>query len=945
MKFIDLIQETRKNESSWENRPLPRAKRWLGICRWPVKIPGARRFASGCVLAFAAMGAAQAATLTVTGTGDTVAVDGLVTLREAITSANNDANVNADVVAVGGYGTDTIKFNISGAGVKTITPAATLPAITDPLTIDGYTQPGSSVNTMVVGDNAILRIQLTGSSSVNGLVVTGGNSTIRGLVINGFGGVTFSDAGVTLRSDNNVVEGCFIGVDPTGTTEHPNFTGGALVATGANNLIGGTTPSARNVISGNTFNGNVIIQQISGSGEPSPVGTLVRGNYIGTNASGTAPVHNQAFQNVFGVAERFGTNTVIGGSDADDGATDGKIGARNVISGNSEGVSVGAGSPVTGLKIEGNFIGLDAGGTNALQNFGLGIDANNSIPGVTNLTIGGTAAGAGNVISGNASGGIELSVLSATIVGNLIGTDVSGTQAVGNSSIGVHLGFGGTGTPAIQVTVGGTTAAARNVISANTDKGLWITGLESGSVTVQGNYIGVASDGQSALGNQGGGVVTNRPANLGSALPGAGNIIAQNIGAGVSVGSGSNGIDTVSIHGNSIYGNSGLGIDLGGNGVTGNDVGDLDGGPNNSQNFPVITAATISGTNVELIGTLNSVPSTMFQLEFFGNQAADSSGYGEGQSFMGSTVVVTDGSGNAAFDVTFPFPTGAQSLSATATDPDGNTSEFSQAFQPVVPLPVSQLLNISTRMQVLAGDQVLIGGFIVTGSAPKKVIVRAIGPSLGNFGVTGFLTNPTLELHEQDGTIIFNDDWKDTDQADIEATGLAPSDDLESAVLETLAPGTYTAIVAGKDGTTGIGLVEAYDLDQAVDSELANISTRGFIDTGDNVMIGGFIIGPDGFDDGTVLVRGIGPSLTAFGVPGALQNPTLELHDGSGNTLVANDDWKESQQTEIEATGLAPSDDHESAILSTLAPGAYTAIVRGALDTTGVGLVEVYHLQ
>ena len=172
------------------------------------------------------------------------------------------------------------------------------------------------------------------------------------------------------------------------------------------------------------------------------MGTLVRGNYIGTNAPARRRFINQAFQNVFGVAERFGTNTVIGGSDADDGATDGNIGARNVISGNSEGVSVGGGTPVAGLTIEGNFIGVDAGGTNALPNFGLGIEGNNSIPGVTNLMIGGTAAGAGNVISGNASGGIELSVLSATIVGNLIGTDMSGTQALGNSFNGVTSALG-----------------------------------------------------------------------------------------------------------------------------------------------------------------------------------------------------------------------------------------------------------------------------------------------------------------------------------------------------------------------------------------------------------------------------------------------------------------------------------------------------------------------
>ena len=315
---------------------------------------------------------------------------------------------------------------------------------------------------------------------------------------------------------------------------------------------------------------------------------------------------------------------------------------------------------------------------------------------------------------------------------------------------------------------------------------------------------------------------------------------------------------------------------------------------------------------------------------------ADPSHFGEGQVFLGATDVSTNASGSASFDVTFPTTAGPR-ITATATDSNGNTSEFSLA-------PSPKLLNISTRMQVLTDSNVLIGGFIISGSAPKKVIVRAIGPSLGDFGVQGALANPTLELHEPDGTVITNDDWKDDQQPDIEATGLEPMNDLESAIVETLAPGPYTAIVQGKDGTTGIGLVEAYDLDEPVDSELANISTRGFIDTGDNVMIGGFIIGPEGLGDATVLVRGIGPSLADFGVPGALQDPTLELHDGSGNTLMTNDDWKDDQQSEIEATGLAPSDDRESAILSTLAPGAYTAIVRGALDTTGVGLVEVYHL-
>jgi hypothetical protein len=947
MKFIHPIQEPKEKPDLEKGASRFGAEHRCKSGRQVGRVQLMLMIVLTCAVAFAAM-PAPAATLTVTSTGDTIAVDGLLTLREAITSANNNANVNSDVIPSGAYGTDTIQFLIPGSGVKTITPTSTLPSITDPLTIDGYTQPGSSANTLTVGDNAVLRIQLTGSSSVNGLVITGGNSTIRGLVINGFGGVSFTDAGITLHSDNNVVEGCFIGVDPTGTMEHPNvFSGGVFVNTGADNLIGGTTPGARNLISGNTqasvATGNVTIQQIFGSGDPPPVGTLVRGNYIGTDASGTVAIHPEAFQNTVGVAVRFGTDTIIGGADADDGATDENVAARNLISGNSEGISVGGGMPVDGLTIKGNFIGVDASGTSALQNFGIGIEGNNSIPGVTNLTIGGTAPGAGNVISGNGLG-IELSVLSATILGNLIGTDVTGMQALGNGSDGVHLGFGGTGSPDIQVTVGGTTAAARNVISANTSSGLYITGLESGRVTVQGNYIGVACDGLSALGNQGAGVLTNRPASLGGDLSGAGNVIAQNLGTGVSVTSGSNGIDTVAILGNSIYGNGGLGIDLGGNGVNLNDPGDTDSGPNNVQNFPVITAATFTGSNVEIVGTFNSIASTTFHLEFFGNQVADPAGFGEGQSFLGSTDVTTDGSGNATFDVTLSFPAGVQSLSATATDPDGNTSEFSQAFEAVAPPPPSRLLNISTRLRVLTDNNVLIGGFIITGETPKKVIIRAIGPSLGELGLSGVLADPILELHESDDTVVTNDNWKGTQEAEIEATGLQPSNDLESAIVATLDPGPYTAIVSGKNSGTGIALVEAYDLDQTLGPILANISTRGFVDTGDNVMIGGFIVGPTGSGDLNVLIRAIGPSLTDFGIDNPLLDPLLELHDSNGATLTTNDNWKDSQQAEIEATGLAPTNNSESAILQTLAPGGYTAIVRGVGDTTGVGLVEVYNL-
>lgn len=256
----------------------------------------------------------------------------------------------------------------------------------------------------------------------------------------------------------------------------------------------------------------------------------------------------------------------------------------------------------------------------------------------------------------------------------------------------------------------------------------------------------------------------------------------------------------------------------------------------------------------------------------------------------------------------------------------------------------AQPVNISTRLQVLTDAKVLIGGFIIDGTQPKRILLRAIGPSLTQFGVTDALADPVLELHASDQTLITtNDNWKIPAQGDIEATQLQPTDDLESAIVTTLAPGSYTAVVTGKDGATGVGLVEGYDLDPGADSRLSNISTRGFVDTGDNVMIGGFILG-NGGGSTTVLIRAIGPSLTPFGVVDALPDPTLELHDINGATLRSNDNWKDTQQGDIEGTMLQPNDKFESAILATLAPGSYTAVVKGQGGVTGVALVEVYRL-
>ena len=203
-----------------------------------------------------------------------------------------------------------------------------------------------------------------------------------------------------------------------------------------------------------------------------------------------------------------------------------------------------------------------------------------------------------------------------------------------------------------------------------------------------------------------------------------------------------------------------------------------------------------------------------------------------------------------------------------------------------------------------------------------------------------------MELHDGNGALrASNDNWRSDQETEIEATQLQPTNDLESAVFAALPPAAYTAIVRGKNGTTGVGVVEAYDLDSAAASRLGNISTRGFVDLDDNVMIAGLIVSPPGGSSTKVLVRALGPTLADFGVPGILADPTLDLVNGSGMTVRSNDNWKDAQRSEIEAAGLAPGHDEEAALVETLGPGAYTAIVRGSGRTTGVGLVEVYNIQ
>jgi hypothetical protein len=251
-------------------------------------------------------------------------------------------------------------------------------------------------------------------------------------------------------------------------------------------------------------------------------------------------------------------------------------------------------------------------------------------------------------------------------------------------------------------------------------------------------------------------------------------------------------------------------------------------------------------------------------------------------------------------------------------------------------------------MRVETGSDVGIGGFIITGNAPKHVLLRAIGPSLTGFGVPNVLADPVLELHGP-GTFatVINDNWRDTQEAEIQATGIPPTNDLESAIVVTLPPGAYTGIVRGKNNTSGVGLIEVYDLTQEEASKLTNLSTRALVSTGSNVVIAGVLLS-DNVGDDRVVVRGIGPSLApgSFPANAVLANPILELRDNNGTLLFANNDWQDNaaQAAEIMAAGLAPTNTLESAISATLPPGLYTALLAGLNNGTGIGLVEVYDL-
>ena len=533
--------------------------------------------------------ALAAATYTVTTTADA----GAGSLRQAILDGN------------GNPGADTIEFNIPGSGVHTISPVTGLPPITSPVLIDGYTQPGASANTDAAGDNAVLLIELEGSAfpfTQIGLELAAGSSgsTIRGLVVNAWPGPQLQIS----NSSNSILAGNFVGTDPTGTIARPNSNTGAnfgvyiVGGTATNDIVGGTAPADRNLISGNPHDG---VQTLFGSGHK------IQGNFIGTDATGTLPLGNGG-----GVTINSASN-VVGGIVA---------GAGNLVSANT-GTGVLAQGNASGFVLQGNLIGTDVSGTKALGNGAWGVLLNGGTP---NAMIGGPAEGARNVISGNASAGVLVYSSEVVIQGNVIGTDVTGTVPLGNA----------------------------------------LTGAQYGGI-----FLNTASN-----------------CVIGGPNPGEGNVIAFNAGDGVTVfGFGTEAGNT--IRGNSIYAQApftvplhpGLAIDLGDDGPTANDAGDADSGVNGFQNYPIVTSATplapTSGTRV--LGIFRSKPSTAYTLDFYENTPClpHPHDYYEGQTYLGAADVVTDGTGAISFDVTVAGTIGAGSVVVgTATDPGGNTSEL-----------------------------------------------------------------------------------------------------------------------------------------------------------------------------------------------------------------------------------------------------------------------------
>ncbi len=744
--------------------------------------------------------------------------------------------------------------------------------------------------------------------------------------------------GVCIRNGNggNKILGNKITLDQA--TVVPNPPRGVLVSYSPNNLL------QNNVISVAGGSADIYVEGAASTG------TKVFGNFIGATADATTAV-NVAVAGI----ELIQTSGVTVGS-----ATPG---FGNIIGGTSStGILLSRASQVV---IQGNFIGTNTTGVTDLGSSGYGIHIN----GTSNATIGGSSPGEGNTIAFSGAGGIVIDPSSSgtpasirdSIRGNSIYQNGGTTSGIDLNSDGVTANdIGDTDDGANHLQNFPVLSSAVSKIGDNSVLSTTITGslssAPSGTYTVDFYRAGPSPNNDRArqfyLGNQQ--VTTDATGNASftyvvtepAPIPGGHFVTAT---ATDSAGNTSEFSAAIAVS------------DPQSNSTRSQDV-QLTGS--------VSTATANPGATIEYDFVLPAI--SAFSQRIFTDTLPAGLTLGDvtvtngnsiyGKPFptysvarSGNTVTITF-TGDNPNDVRIALGAKIDSTVARGTVLVNRATLRSREMDPdpfnnYVALTTrvsdaSQLLNISSRMPVLTGDGAAIAGFIVSGSGPKKLIIRGIGPALRSAGIGDALNDPTLELHDATGAVLAtNDNWKDTDQAAISATGLAPTNDAEAAILATLPANNslYSAVLRGKNDTIGVGLVEVYDLAPDTDSRLANISTRGYVDRFDNVLIGGLIVGPSGSGKTQFVVRAIGPSIASV-VPGALGDPTLELHDINGATIDTNNDWKERQQNELQATGLAPTDDRESAIVSALVPGNYTAIVRGVNDTTGVAVVEAYSL-
>ncbi len=813
---------------------------------------------------------------------------------------------------------------------STIAPLTPLPTLTHATIIDGYSQPGASPNTLTSGDNAVIEIQLSGGniSQSDGLDLAGGGSTVDGLSITGFAnGVHLTDTtggdlitGDFLGQNDNaglfidgapsvtvggttpaardvissnygsgidagnatgvVVQGDYVGTDFTGTVANPNYGTGVSFVGSPSATIGGSTAAAGNVISGNYGNGIQLNDSVS---------ALVEGNLIGTDVTGTQPLGN-------GGGLEVGPNPEFT-------ATDDTI-LDNVLSANGGGMSF---YTSTNNVIQGNLIGTDITGTKPLGNSGDGIYmADGGID-----TIGGTAAGQGNVISNNGGSGIAAAsqIFGDNLVqGNLIGTDITGTVAMGNAGDGIAI------FDEFDNTIGGTTAAAANVISNNGSDGIGFLDVYASGNLVQGNYIGTNAAG-AAMGNGGRGVYLQVSNNtIGGTTAAAGNVIAYNAGAGVAVGDYYNSPTGVEILSNSIYANGGLGIDLGDDGVTPNHPGGPIPGPNNFQNYPVLFVAATYNGQTYIKGTLNSAADTSYTVQFFANVTPDPSGYGQGQTYLGQATVTTDSSGNATFQVSFStvVPAG-QYISSTATDPTGDTSEFSAdvsvvaATTPIVAVNDQYHVDLNTTLTVPApgvqANDLSINGqpftsVVVTGPSDGRLTLNPDGsftytPKKNFVGTDTFtyedvqgstvsnVATVTIDVNPKVYTVTnTNDSGPGSFRAAILGANLATSAPPDTINFDIPGTGPFTiAPLTPLPALTHATVINGYSQPGAKQNTLAS---------GDNAVIeiqlsGGNIPG----DDGLVLAGGGNSTVLGLSIAGFTNG--VHITDPSGGDLIAGD--------------------------------------------------------